>query len=165
MFFFCLCAQAVSSDGTVIGPAPNYPNSGLGPPSQTKTFLASRPVRTPQANPGSRYRCGKEHLRAACGRRQEERGAKIRSGPKQTMDACVSSRRPAPLHWHHDRCASPKAQKAARVVVFSLWSFRSSISCRLLHRSGYAGTTCTGLPPPLLALRRAGCLPQCAKQE
>ena len=34
-----------------------------------------RALLTPQVHTGSRYRCGKEHLRAACGPRQEEKGA------------------------------------------------------------------------------------------
>ena len=51
-------------------------DGGRGGPSRARS--ASRSVRrallTPQANPGSRYRCGKSTLRAASLPRQEQRG-------------------------------------------------------------------------------------------
>ena len=47
-------------------------------PRKTASWPVRRPLLTPQTNPGSRYRCGKSSLRAACWPRQEERGPEIR---------------------------------------------------------------------------------------
>ena len=65
--------------------------------------IVKQPDHAPQPNPGSRYRCGERVFkRAACGPRQEERGAEIRCPKTRFAQAVEAQLSIVEVEWREE---------------------------------------------------------------